>query len=365
MSRSCLFLITSVLLIFIAGALTLFNITSAEVLDKSLNLNTHFFLIKQIINFCIAIFLGSLVYFWGYKNIIRLSPLILFLGVIFLILVFVPKIGIEKNGAKRWVGYSFLSFQPSEFVKYTIPIYAIYFFCKKEKDNLISFLKFIFIVSIPLFLILLEPDSGCFSLIFVSLIVCFFLFRIRMCFWTVPLIIFFILGGFMAYKMDHVRNRIFIYINPEKDIRGRGHQPYQAKIAVGSGKLIGKGLGKSMQKLNYLPQAKSDYIAAIYAEEFGFLGILALVGIYLLITFLGFYIAFKSKEKEGFFLAAIMTFLISFQAFLNLAVVSSLLPSKGIALPLFSQGGSSLIVNIIAIFLILSVASEKRLFLKK
>jgi cell division protein FtsW len=160
--------------------------------------------------------------------------------------------------------------------------------------------------------------------------------------------------------MPHVSSRIKVYLHPELDIRGRGHQPYQAKIAAGSGQLLGKGLGESMQKLNYLPEARSDYLAAIYAEEFGFVGVLGLISLYLVITFAGFFIAIKARDKIGFYLALIMTFLISFQAFLNLGVVSGLLPSKGITLPFFSQGGTSLIVNLMALFLVLSVAASSK-----
>jgi cell division protein FtsW len=273
--------------------------------------------------------------------------------------VFVPKIGHEINGAKRWIGFGRYSFQPSELTKYLIPIYFIYHFINEGKiEKFTSFLKFLSIFIIPIVLILLEPDNGTVAIILVSLIVLCFLCRIKVTYWVVPLALAVIAGGVVAYNMPHVPGRIKTYLHPELDIRGKGHQPYQAKIATGSGGLLGKGLGESMQKLNYLPEARSDYIAAIFAEEMGFMGMLVLIGLYLTVSFCGFYIAVNSLTKEGFYLATIMTFLISFQSFLNLGVVSGLLPSKGIALPFFSQGGTSLIVNLIAVFLILSVAAE-------
>ncbi|WP_194847494.1 FtsW/RodA/SpoVE family cell cycle protein, partial [Candidatus Neptunochlamydia vexilliferae] len=129
--------------------------------------------------------------------------------------------------------------------------------------------------------------------------------------------------------------------------------------------LFGRGVGESLQKLNYLPEARSDYIAAIYAEELGFVGILFLILLYLFIAYSGFHIASKAKSKEGFYSAAVLTFLISFQAFLNLGVVSGLLPSKGTNLPFFSQGGSSLLANGIAIALIMSVHRTKEIVWKK
>jgi cell division protein FtsW len=164
--------------------------------------------------------------------------------------------------------------------------------------------------------------------------------------------------------MHHVADRIKVYMNPEYDLKGKGHQPYQAKIAAGSGGLLGKGLGESLQKLEYLPEARSDYIAAIFAEESGFVGMTGLILLYMTIGFCGFSIAQRAKDADGFYVAAIFTFLICFQAFLNLGVVSGLLPSKGTNLPFFSQGGSSLLANMMALCVLLNVAHQS-LYAKK
>jgi len=117
-----------------------------------------------------------------------------------------------------------------------------------------------------------------------------------------------------------------------------------------------------LQKLNYLPEARSDYIAAIFAEEFGYVGIFFLLILYMIVSLLGFIIASQARDREGFYLAALLTFIIAYQAFLNLAVVSGLLPSKGTNLPLFSQGGSSLVMNFAALALILNVAKARRVY---
>jgi cell division protein FtsW len=155
-----------------------------------------------------------------------------------------------------------------------------------------------------------------------------------------------------------------VYLNPELDIRGRGHQPHQAKIAAGSGKLFGKGPGNSWQKLSYLPEAQNDYIAAIFAEEFGFVGMMGLIFLYMLFALLGFTIAYRCEDLGGLYLGVVVTFLVAFQAFLNLGVVSGILPSTGLNLPFFSQGGSSLIANLMGIGLLQSIAvNNKREFL--
>lgn len=361
MNTPRLILIISITLIFMIGLLMVFNTTSAEVLDRSQNVDTNQALIKQIIYAAIGIIFGAFVYKLGYQNIIRLSPLLLLFCTLLLVLVFVPKIGHEINGAKRWVGLGIFTFQPSELAKYLIPVYFIdHFTLKGHPKSFKDFLIFLSVFIVPISLILIEPDNGTTIIILATLVIMFYLCNFKLTYWAWPLAFLIVVGGITAYHMPHVPDRIKIYLHPELDLRGKGHQPYQSKIAAGSGQLFGKGFGESMQKLNYLPEARSDYIAAIFAEEFGFIGVLFLMCVYLLITFSGFYIAAKAPDKQGFYIAAILTFLISFQAFLNLGVVSGLLPSKGITLPFFSQGGSSLIVNIIALFLVLNVASQVR-----
>jgi cell division protein FtsW len=339
-----------------------FNTTSAEVLNKSLEVNSHLALMKQFAYGIFGIILGLFILYIGYNKIIQSSPILLFGCIISLILVFIPKIGQTLNGATRWIGICGLSLQPSEFTKFIIPIYFIYHVTKdKNYLDLKSFLKIVAFFSLPICLILIEPDTGTTAIIIATLVVLFFLTRIRFAFWALPLFFLISVGSIVAFNMPHVKDRIRIYLHPELDLKGKGHQPYQAKIAVGSGRILGRGLGESLQKLDYLPEARSDYIAAIYAEETGFVGIAILISLYMCISYSGFSIAIKAQDKRGFYLAGILTFLITFQAFLNLGVVSGLLPSKGVTLPFFSQGGTSLLVNIIAIFMLLSVAKKQKI----
>ncbi len=359
MSRSQLALLLCVVLIFSMGLLMVFNTTAAEVLDRSLDRSTHHALFRQILYAAFGVAVASGFWFLGYQNVIKLSGPLLIFGSFLLLMVFVPKVGQEINGARRWIGFFGLSFQPSEFVKYLIPLYYIQVMTTREGPfQLRAFLKLLGLLAIPMGLILIEPDNGTTAIILVSLVGLFVLTRLRWVFWALPLAVFMAVGGLVAMQMPHVSDRIQIYLHPELDLQGKGHQPYQAKIAAGSGKLWGKGLAESLQKMDYLPEARSDYIAAIYAEEFGFIGMMVLIGLYMLLGFLGFYLASQAKDPEGFYLVAIFTFLICFQAFLNLGVVSGLLPSKGTNLPFFSQGGSSLIANCMAVSLMLNVGRK-------
>lgn len=357
MNRYALSLLISVVLLFAFGLIMIFDTTSAEVLDRFLERSTHHALIKQLLYAAVGGVGAVGVWFIGYQNLIKLSGPLLVAFTFLLILVFLPGIGQQINGAYRWINVFGNSFQPSEFVKFLIPLYYIHVISnRKEPLDLRSFLQLLAKLSVPIALILIEPDNGTVAIILAALVMLFVLSRLKWVYWALPLCVLCTCGVIVASQMHHVSDRIKVYLNPEYDLKGKGHQPYQAKIAAGSGKLMGKGLGESLQKLEYLPEARSDYIAAIFAEEMGFIGMTGLIVVYMGIAFCGFAVAQRAKDSDGFYAAAIFTFLICFQAFLNLGVVSGLLPSKGTNLPFFSQGGSSLLANMMAVCIILNIA---------
>ena len=361
MTRSSLLLLISVIILVVLGLSMVFNTSSAEVLDRSLAKTLHHALLKQVLYAVLGAVLAVGVWFLGYREILRLSGYFLIGGTVLLVLVFIPGIGQNINGAYRWLGIGSYSFQPSEFVKYLIPLYFINEVAKRSspldfKSLVILLLK----LAVPIGLILIEPDNGTVAIILSGLVALFVLTKVRWIYWGMPLLVLTLLGGVVAFQMPHVHDRIRIYMHPELDLQGKGHQPHQSKIAAGSGGVFGRGLGESMQKLDYLPEARSDYIAAIFGEEFGFVGISALIALYMAIGYFGFSIAAKAGDLPAFYMAAVLTFLICFQAFLNLGVVSGLLPSKGTNLPFFSQGGSSLLANFMVICMILNIAHEQK-----
>jgi len=356
--RSLFFI--SVALIFAMGLIMIFNTTSAEVLDHDLNKSTHQALLRQMYYALAGIGMAFILWKIGYSTLLKLSPYLLIFFTVLLALALIPGVGREVNGSRRWLSIFGISHQPSEFVKYLIPAYFIHrFLSVKDKDfTFLDFLKLVAQAAIPMFLILIEPNNGTTAVIGMTLVVLFLLMRIRFKYWALPLLIFLFIGGISAYNLPYVSARLKVYLNPELDLKGKGHQPYQAKIAAGSGKFFGKGPGNSLQKLSYLPEAQNDYIAAIYGEEFGFFGMLVLILLYMLLAYLGFYISHHTQDKAGFYLAGAISFLISFQAFLNLGVVSGLLPSTGLNLPFFSQGGSSLMANLCGIGVLMSIAER-------
>jgi len=357
--RSLLFLLISV--IFSFGVVMIYSTTSAEVLDLELHRSKDQAIFKQLLFGALGTLGAFGVYRFGYRRFLLWSPFLFFFLTSLLLFTLVPGIGKVVNGSRRWLSILGVSFQPSEFAKYIIP--AFFICCcnrvKREPFTFFEFFRMLCPIAISLGLILVAPDNGTVVVLVVSLIVLFFLIGVPVKYWAIPLLVLSLIGAAFALQLPYVSKRLQVYLNPQLDLLGRGHQPHQAKIAAGSGKLFGKGPGNSWQKLSYLPEAQNDYIAAIFAEEFGFFGMALLIFLYMLLALLGFSIAFRAQEPEGLCLAAVITFLISFQTFLNLGVVSGLLPSTGLNLPFFSQGGSSLVANLMGVGLLQSIGDAK------
>ncbi|MEC7840320.1 MAG: putative peptidoglycan glycosyltransferase FtsW [Chlamydiota bacterium] len=351
-----------VFILFFVGVIVIFSTSSAEVLEQQLGQSVYSSVLKQIAYAVVGVILGFYLYKLGFSTILQLSPILLAVLTLCLLLTLIPGVGREVNGSKRWLALGFISFQPSEFVKYVIMAFFIYEYTKPFKPGnvLYHFLKTAAKCVVPMILILIEPNNGTVAVIGLSLLVLCLLLDVPIKYWGAPLAIALVVGALFASQLPYVNARIKVYLNPELDIRGKGHQPYQAKIAAGSGGLLGKGPGKSLQKLSYLPEAQNDYIAAIVAEEYGFLGVTGLISLYALLALFGFSIACHSMEPSGFYLASGITFLITFQAFLNMGVVSGLLPSTGLNLPFVSQGGTSLVANIMGVALLLSVGAKSK-----
>lgn len=354
MSTNGLYLLIPITLLFFLGLVMIFDTSSAEVLDWHLKKHTWQDLIKQMSYALVACGFAYSCFAWGFSKFLTYSPQLLFISSLLLVATFIPGLGREVNGSHRWITLGPITIQPSEFAKYVIAAFFIQKTIAKSgtfKDYLLTLLP----LSIPIVLILKEPNNGTAAVIVMTLLVLSFLAKISYRYWGIPLLLAMMAAVASYATVPYVQARIFAYLHPEHDLKGKGHQPYQAKIAAGSGQLLGKGPGNSLQKLSYLPEAQNDYIAAIFAEEYGFLGICLLIILYLLFLCAAARIALCQKELAPFLLSSSILFLISFQAFLNLGVVSGLLPSTGLNLPFFSQGGSSLVANAGGIGLLLDI----------
>ncbi len=299
-----LLLATSIL--YTLGLVMIFNTSSAEAIDLLLDTKTHHALIKQLFYGLFGVSLAYAAYRIGHKKLFQLTPTAYAAVLIFLVLVFVPGLGISANGSRRWVNVFGLSLQPSEFAKYIVGLYFAY--CLSKVGTQLTFKKFTYILaasSIPIVLIVIEPNNGTAGVCCSVVAMLCFIASVPFRFWLVPFVCIALVGGLFALQLPYVTKRLEVYVNPELDLRGKGHQPHQARIAAGSGGLFGKGLGKSLQKFSYLPEAQNDYIAAIFAEEFGYIGMLFLLGMYVWLGSIGFLVALTAQDKEGLYFASI------------------------------------------------------------
>jgi cell division protein FtsW len=276
-------------------------------------------------------------------------------------LVFVPRIGMQVNGAHRWIRMPGASFQPSEMVKIAL-IIVLAWYGDLSQRRMNTFWRGICvpgaILAAALAVIFVEPDRG--TTVLLALVGGTMLVLSGVRWWhLIPAVLAAGAGLYHSLKHDAMRSgRIDAWLHPEAHASGAALQAEQAKIAMGSGGLTGLGLGDGRQKLGFLPEIHSDFIFANIGEELGLIATLLVVVAFLLIAICGLYIAFRSRDQFGCLAAVGITALISYQAIINIGVVTSVFPNKGLALPFISAGGSSLLAMLIGVGLLLSIARK-------
>ena len=343
------------------GLVMIYSASSATAYAQSGD--TAYFAKRQFLWLIVGGILAYGAYRIDYHKLKSAAPYILIASILSLALVLVPHVGLVVNGARRWIGIHSLSFQPSEFAKLALVIYLAAMLAQRG-ERIVSLAKGLFPLCIPVVimavLVLKEPDMGTASLLGMIAFAMFFaagariahLFAIFLA--TVPPVILTILAS--PYK----RARIFAFIDPWRDPLNTGFHIVQSLLALGSGGLLGVGLGASRAKFFYLPEQYTDFIFSVLGEELGWLGAIAVVALFLLFAYRATRIAIAASDRFGFFLAAGCTALIVIQAFINIGVVTSTWPVTGVPLPFISFGGSSLIVNLVAVALIANVGRHRR-----
>ena len=291
----------------------------------------------------------------------RFGPWLYFLCLFLLILVLV--IGETRNGATRWLNIG-ISFQPSELMKIAMPLMiARYISSGALPPTVFSVGVSITIVLVPSYLIMEQPDLGTSILIAFSGLVVIFLSGLKKRYLAVAF------GLFLAYlplmwsnMHPFQKNRVLAFLNPGSDPTGSGYHLIQSKIAIGSGGIFGKGwLNSTQGQLDFLPERTTDFIFAILAEEFGFLGISLLIGIYLFIIGRGIMIAINAQDLFSRLLASSISLTFFVYVFVNIAMTTGLLPVVGIPLPLISSGGTSMLTMMVGLGMLMSVQTHKRL----
>ncbi|OGX24799.1 MAG: cell division protein FtsW [Omnitrophica WOR_2 bacterium RIFCSPHIGHO2_02_FULL_48_11] len=299
-----------------------------------------------------------------YRELQKWSKLLAAISIIVLILVLIPGIGKASYGARRWFQVAGFSFQPSEFAKLALLIYVADFLARKQikiKNFKEGFLPVMIVLGMFCLPILKQPDLGTPILMVMITLVLLFIAGARV--WhigmlgvmTLPLLYLLIV------KYPYRLARIMAFLDPWQDSRGVGFQLAQSQIALGSGGFWGVGLGKSMQKLFYLPAAHTDFILSIIGEELGFLGTLAVILLFVVFIWQGARIAKRTTDAFGYFLSAGIVAMIGMQAVINVGVSIGALPTKGLPLPFISYGGSALIFNMVAVGLLLNISRTQDL----
>ena len=310
-----------------------------------------------IIGLFLMIFFSKLDYKWYYNN----ANKILLICFTLLILVLIPGVGSVRNGSRSWFGIGSLGIQPSEAAKLILIIYVSKYLSlnqkniKKLKECVLPILgvtMFIFV------LIMLQPDFGTGVIIVMSIIGLLFVAGANLKFF-VKLAVIGVVGIIGLIIMAPYRlKRILSFINPWSDPLGSGFQIIQSLYAIGPSGLFGYGFLNSRQKHFYLPEPQTDFIFSIIAEEFGFMGIIIVATLFLIIIYKGFKIAIESQDLFRKYLAFVITFELSFQAMLNLMVVVGLIPVTGVTLPFFSYGGSSLLITLCSMGILLNISKK-------
>mgnify|MGYP000674489013 FL=1 len=353
-----MYLVTTFLVI---GIIMIYSTSSAKVTDSTHTMNTAF--LRHIMWVAIAI-IGMLIMMRiDYHYLQKYSTAIFIIALAGLVVVLIPEIGTVTYGARRWVRFgSYFGYQPSEFAKLAMIIFMSGYIAKnQEKMSTFArgFVVPIVLIGVVSLLILKEPDFG--TAMFISMI-SFVLIMVggtRIIYVMFTMIasiphIYQILHNIPTYR----HNRLLAFLDPWKDPMGIGYQIIQSWIALGSGGIAGLGMGESRQKLFFLPMSDNDFVFSIIGEEFGFIGTTSIVVMFALLTWQGIRVCKTTSDPFGFFLSLGITISLGLQAAINIAVVTGSIPTKGLPLPFISTGGSSILLSMLAIGILLNIAKQ-------
>ena len=325
----------------------------------------YFFLKRQLLGVgigMVALFAFQYVdyHFWR-----RFAFPLFLITLISLVAVLIPGIGDRVYGASRWLSIGPFSFQPSEMAKFSFVLYLAAWFSRRERKMVGDFFEdlvpFLVVLGFLGFLILKQPDTGTFGLIFLISVAVYFVAGARIShllgIFSAGMVMLAILIKVAPYRLQ----RFLVFLNPDFDPKGAGYQVNQALIAIGSGGLFGLGLGLSRQKFNYLPEPVTDSIFAIFSEEWGFFVSVLLIAIFVFIGWQGLRIARLAPDDFGRYAAAGIVSWVVFQAFINIAAATAIIPLTGIPLPFVSYGGTSVVFLMAAMGILIRIGKDSTL----
>ncbi len=347
-----------VMLLLIAVGVIMIYSASAVFADQLFGSSTYF-LRRQLFYLILGLLAFGVSYYANPEFLRSHAKGLMIFAFFILLLVFIPGLGHSAGGARRWIGFSFFTFQPVEYAKLAVCLYLSDYLTRKMKlmvtgDHMVL-VPPIAILLFMLSLLIAQPDLG--STIFVLMIagILFILAGIRLRYIAMAVVPVVFAIVILIIKAPYRMNRIAAFLDPWKDPRGTGFQIIQSFLAFSSGGVKGVGLGQSTQKLFYLPQSYTDFIFSIIAEELGLIGALFVVSLYGCFFVMGVRIANKTHDPFYRLFAYSLVLIITLQALINILVTTGLVPTKGLPLPFVSYGGTSLIFNMIAVGLLLAI----------
>jgi cell division protein FtsW len=348
-------------------ALGLVMVASASITMADRELGQPFYYaLRQAVYIGVGVVVGVSLFRLPLKLLEQSGMVLLVGGMALLLAVLIPGIGHEVNGSVRWIDTGLFRLQVSEPAKLMIFIYLAGYLARHGEElrtRLSGFLKPLLILGLAAFLLLREPDFGATVVLTATAMGMIFIAGVRMWQFSGMLGMAALSLGGLAVSSPYRMERLTTFLNPWADPFDSGFQLTQSLIAIGRGEWFGVGLGASIQKLFYLPEAHTDFVFAVLAEEFGLLGVCAVIALYTLVVWRAFAIA-ATAEKAGHAFASLLAYglgiWIGLQAFINMGVNMGLLPTKGLTLPLMSYGGSSMVVMCAAITLLLRIDFETR-----
>lgn len=353
----------AIVLALLMGGFVILASASISISDNATG-NPFFYVQRQLLAAAIGAAAGFVCLFIPMLVWRSLGPLVLFVGLALLVVVLVPGIGYEVNGSTRWVRFGIINLQVSEPARLCFLMYLAGYLVRRNKElreGFMGFLRPMLVLSIACVLLLAEPDFGAAVVLLATAMVMMFVAGARIRDFLIFLLV--AVGALVALAVlsPYRMKRITGFLDPWADPFNSGFQLTQSLIAIGRGEWFGVGLGDSVQKLFYLPEAHTDFVFAVYAEEFGLVGSLLLIALFLALLWRVFKLAMRAADAERFFEAYIAIGLgtwLGVQAFINIGVNMGLLPTKGLTLPLISYGRSSLIITMICISLLLRIHHE-------
>ena len=354
-------------LLFVAITLALVGLvmifSASAVVAGQKHHDSWYYLKRQLVWLALGLALLHIVSRVDYIWWKRLAPPLLALLIVLLVVVLIPSIGVAANGARRWLRLGSISIQPAEMAKLISVIYLAAYLAKKE-DRLQHFstglLPALLIIGVISGLVLMEPDLG--TIVVIGLVAAGMLFlggaRVPHLLSLVPVALVGVVA--LIWLSPYRWQRLIAFFYPERDPTGTGFQINQSFLAFGSGGLFGVGLGESKQKLFFLPEAHTDFVLALVGEELGFIGAGIIVLSFSLFVIRGFQISTRARIPFGRYLGIGITTLIGIQALINAGVVTGLLPTKGLTLPFVSYGGSSLVISLTGVGILLNISRDRQ-----